>query len=273
MLVFTNMKEVYDFKDYRKYLSFVFSKENTTRVTRAEICNFIKCQHSFISQVLSGRTHISLEHAVLISQYLKHQSDERKFFLLLVQLEKSGNKTLRDFFQEQIENELNRRQPIKEILEVKDDLSAEDQAIYYSYWWYAAIHILVAFPEFRTVDNISKRLQLDQSIVKEALQFLISRGIVVSNKDGLGIGKVRIHVGSKSPLVSRHHMNWRAKCMNILEGLNDNNIHYSAVIGISYEGANHIKKELMKFLKSTEPIVRDSKEEAPFVLLTDFFQL
>jgi uncharacterized protein (TIGR02147 family) len=266
------MSDVFEFKNYATYLKQIFS-EAKPRPKRADLCDFLRCQTSFLSQVISGKSHFTLEHAILASQFLRHSKDEKKYFLLLVQKERASSAALKFHFEEEMEAELLKRQPIKDLLSVEGELSPEDQAIYYSQWWFAAIHILVALPEFRSIDAIAMRLGLHPRVVKGTLKFLIAKGFLINGKDGFEIGKTRIHLGSKSGLIARHHMNWRAKCLDILPRENDADVHFSGVIGISKSGAKQIKSAIMSMLKTSENMVRDTKEESVYVLLTDFFEL
>jgi len=266
------MRDVFEFSSYTDYLASVLRQEHP-KIKRSDLCNFLHCQPSFLSQVLTGKSHLTLEHAFLVSQFLKRRRDEKRFFLLLVQKARAGSDALKSHFDEELKTELTRRQPIKDRLGVQDELTLEDQAVYYSQWWYGAIHILVAFPEFNNADAIAARLGLNAAVVKKALQFLVARGLITSGRDGLKIGKKRIHLGSQSPLINRHHMNWRAKCLSVLEKDSEDDVHFSGVIGVSRAGARKIREAILSLLKTSEGVVRDTKEEAPFVMLVDFFEL
>lgn len=266
------MENLFKFKSYAAYLTAVFSNPKAI-VRRRDLCQFLSCQPSFLSQVLSGKSQLSLEHALQVSQFLKHTIDERDYFLILVQRAKAGTAALISYFDEQIDKVTEKRQPLQDFLQVRDQLTAEDQAFYYNQWWYAAIHILTALPDVETGEDICRRLRLDTRLVREALGFLIERGLVIERKGKLSIGKTRVHLGSKSNLVARHHMNWRQKSIEMLERPNDDNLHYSAVIGISRRGAEHIRSEIMSLLKASEEVIETTKEEAPYILIADFFEL
>jgi uncharacterized protein (TIGR02147 family) len=266
------MREVFEFHSYVAYLVYVFSVPRP-RLRRADLCRHLRCQPSFLSQVLTGKSHFTLEHAISTGEFLGHRRDERRFFLLLVQKDRAASKILRAHFEEEREAELSKRQPLKSVLGVEGEILPEDEALYYSQWWFSAIHILVAFPEFRTIEAISARLCLDFRTVKSALLFLTEKGFVVANREKYGIGKTRIHLGSQSPFLARHHMNWRSKCVDMLERSNEDDLHFSGVIGVSREGARRIKSALISLLRTSEDVIQNSKEEAPFVLLADFFEL
>jgi uncharacterized protein (TIGR02147 family) len=264
------MKNVHAFKSYPPYLSQALAKDGPFR--RADLCAHLNCQASFLSQVISGKSHLSLEHAVLVSEFLGHTPEEKKFFLLLVQKAKAGSKKLEAFFGEQIQAELESREPVKELIGVKGELSEESKAIYYSQWYYVAIHILVAFPEYQSFDHLKRKTGLPEEILREALKFLIKHEFVTQNDHRYQIGKARTHLGSKSPHVSRHHSNWRTKGLEAIERRRPDDLHYTAFLGVSRKGAEQIRELIMEFLRSSEEVVETTKEEAPYLLLLDFFE-
>lgn len=193
--------------------------------------------------------------------------------MLLVQKGKAGSVALERFFDEEISQIKKNREEIKERIKIKTELSAEDQMIYYSVWYYSAIHVMCALPGLNTLDAISQRLKLDIAVVKNALQFLEERGFVMKNGASYQIGSTRIHLPKGSAMLPRHHSNWRMKASESVDQEKANDLHYSAVLGISKRDAKIFKEKLLKLLEEFEPLVRDSKEEIPVVLLLDLFGL
>ena len=49
--------DLYQFHDYRTYLRQEFSAQGVNRGRRAKLAGFLSCQTSYISQVLTDRTH------------------------------------------------------------------------------------------------------------------------------------------------------------------------------------------------------------------------
>jgi uncharacterized protein (TIGR02147 family) len=264
---------VFEFNSYVDYLKNVLSSEGVKRGRRAELARFLSCQTSFVSQVLTGRAHLSLEHAILVSEFLHHSNDERGYFLLLVQREKAGSQRLRRHFQEQIDQICDRRQIVRARIEVRDKLNDEDQATYYSMWWYAAIHVLTALPEFQTREEMGRKLGLSPEVVSHALEFLTQIGLVVEKNQRYSMGRTRIHLDARSPLIARHHANWRLKSIDAIENTASENLHYSGLIGISRSDGRRIRSMLLDILQKTEPILRASQEEAAYVMLLDFYEL
>ncbi|MBI2711604.1 MAG: DUF4423 domain-containing protein [Bdellovibrio sp.] len=251
----------------------VFSGTPETPYRRRDLAKHLNCQLSFISQVFSGKSQISLEHAILIADLVQLDEDERRYFMTLVLLAKSGSKHLTDFYHQEALNLKNRAEIIKHSIKVKEELTLEDQAIYYSNWWYSAIHILSAFPEINSVSDFEIRLKLPRKVISEALTFLIERNLVTRTENVLGIGKTRIHLGSKSQLISRHHKNWREKSLDIISSKLNENLHYSAILGISKKGAEQLKETILSLIHSSEKIISETPEEVAQVLLIDFFRI
>ena len=75
---------LYGADNYIEYLKAALTNDGKRGGAKQALAKYLRCQSSFVSQVLTGRSHFSLEHAVAISDFLKHSDDEREFFLLLV---------------------------------------------------------------------------------------------------------------------------------------------------------------------------------------------
>jgi uncharacterized protein (TIGR02147 family) len=267
------LNEIFQFRNYRDYLKKEFAGTGENRGRRSFLARHLDCQTSFISQVLTERAHFSLEHAIQVSVFLNHTPLERKYFMLLVHADRSGSSTLKAHFEEEIVQIRKKRNEVKERINVRTQLSAEDQMTYYSAWHYSAIHILCALPDFRSVEAFSVRLKLDIPVVKRTLQFLEERGFVRKNSTGYEIGSTRIHLSNGSPMLPRHHANWRMKAIERVDNQKSHELHYSAVLGISRKDVKALKDRLLQLLEDFEPVIERSKEEEPIAFLMDLFTL
>ncbi len=267
------LHSIYDFLDYRDYLRKEFSGTGEGRGRRSHLAQFLNCQTSFLSQVLTDRAHLSLEHAIKTSDFLKHNEDEMKFFMLLVQKGKAGTKELEHYFESETNSILKNREEIKERVKVRTKLNNEDQMKYYSSWHYLAAHILSAIPGLNTLDQISRRLKIELKTVKEAMEFLENRGFVKSTAGHYSIGLTRLHLPKGAAMLPRHHSNWRIKAIESFDFEKPNDLHYSVVLGISKKDQKIFKEKLLKLLEEFEPVIQSSKEELPVVLLMDLFEI
>jgi plasmid maintenance system antidote protein VapI len=73
------------------------------RGVRSKLAQSLQCQTSHISQVLSGRSEFTLEQAEQVSTYIGHSKEETEYFLLLVQVARSGTRALQKIYSDQIQ--------------------------------------------------------------------------------------------------------------------------------------------------------------------------
>ena len=268
------MNTLFEYKDYKHYLKdLVKQKPKQGHGFKSAMATAIRCQSAYISRVLNGNAHLSLEQAHELNQFLGHSEEEAEFFILLVLYTRAGTQILKNFFLKKINHALNKRLILKERFKVKMTLAAEDQARYYSSWPYAAIHIATSIPQLETKKAISDYLDLPLPKVSEILDFLCRTGLVIKKGDHFTIGKTRIHLGSDSALISQHHTHWRIKAIQNLDQKQEDTLHYSSMISLSKEDIQKIKTKLVKTIEEYNAIVKDSKEEELRCLTLDFFGL
>ncbi len=264
--------QLYDFIDYRLYLKQVFSGSGRGRGKRGLLAEYLNCQPSFLTQVLMERAHLSLEHALSTCDYLKFDESESQYFMLLVQKAKAGTKKLEEYFEKKLKTIREKRDSIDARIRIQTNLSVEEQMTYYSVWYYSAIHILCSLPSIKTTEDISEYLGLDLLTVKEALHFLKEKGFISQADGGLAIGSRRIHLKKGNPMLPRHHANWRMKAMMALDHEKKDELHYTAVLGISKKDYSLFREKMMNLLSDFEPVITKSPEEIQVVMLLDLFQ-
>jgi uncharacterized protein (TIGR02147 family) len=267
---------VFEYRDYKKYLNAALSTGGASRGSRSRLAEALRCQTAFISHVLNGNSHFSLEHAVVISRFLNHTQDESKYFVLLVSLGRAGSKELEEHFKAQIDEMQKKRAQIKERIAVDRALTAEAQIRYYSAWYYSAIHVATSIPALQTRDALASALSLAPSLVNECLEFLTEHGLVAAKNNKYEIGPVRMHLGADSPMISRLHANWRLQAMQSMERpvtRNASDLHYSTVLTISHDDAKRVREALLRAVDETEKIFRPSPEEVVYCVGMDWFRV
>ncbi|MAF90236.1 MAG: hypothetical protein CL674_03110 [Bdellovibrionaceae bacterium] len=269
------MKTVFEFKDYKAYLKNCISQmPRAGRGARVAMAKAISSPVSHVSQILNATSHLSMEQAEAVNAFLDHTEDESDFFLLLVQFSRSGTQALKKRLQKQMQQAIEKRLVLKESLGVKAEISKEDQALFYSSWLYGAVHVMTSIPQFQTRQAIAEYLNVSPKRIAEVLEFLESKALVLSSKNGYEIGKNRIHLGSDSPMISKFHTNWRMKAVQAFEKEQiSSNLHYSSVISISENDREKIKVLLVKYIDNIKNIIRDSKEEGVHCFSIDFFNI
>ena len=210
---------------------------------------------------------------MILNRSLGHGPEESRFLILLVQQARAGTRDLKDFFQKQIDEQKAQRLLIRERFKTGERLNSEDQMRYYSDWYFAAIHVLVSIPEFQNPEGLSKTLRLPLSTVNESLEFLKDCGLVKIENGRLGVGKSRIHLGSDSPLINKHHLNWRLRGMQSLERRQDRDIHYTSVVSLSAKDVERLREMWIEVMEKFNSTVAASPEEECHCLCLDVFRV
>lgn len=265
-------QSLFDFNDYKEYLLW---REETWqgRGMRRDLAAGTGCQPAYISQVFNGNNHLSLEQAERANGVFGHTPAEAHFFMLLVQISRAGTNTLKSYFEEQIKKIKADRADLKNRFEVKAGLNKDQQLTYYSSHLYALIHVALTIEEFQTADAISEHFHIPKDKVREVLEFLTSCQLATLKKGRYEIGAGRIHLGSNSKLISRHHTNWRMKALENLDLSTPQDLHYSSVVSFSEEDWPVIKERLSIAIEDIKKIVKDSPAERLFVFNSDLFQI
>lgn len=264
-----NKVNLYDYFCYRKYLSTCFEKQGL----KLSAAKAIKIHSTYISRILKGDANLSLEQAELMNSYLKHNPEESHYFLLLVQHERAGTTTLKEYFKNQILQTLSERQIIINRIGETRKLPDEFGLKFYSKWYYAAVHILISIPSYQTVEAISEYIKLPYETVSEVLTFLEACHLAIRDGDRYKIGPNHIHSGKGSQLSKLHHQNWRHQAILSLENNSDSNLHYSGIFSLTPSIAAEIKENIISCLQKNTELVLASKEEVVYVYNFDFFEL
>lgn len=264
---------VYEFNDYRLFLRSLISQgSRAKRGKLSELAQSIPCQVSYVSRVMAGQTNFSLEQADSVARHIGLTEDESYYFILLVELARAGTPSLRSQFQKRINQQKEKRLNLKERVGVQYSLNREDQARYYSHWYYAAVHVMSGIPSLRTKEAMARHLGLPLSKISEMLEFLSSVGLVEFLPDGsfrTGVG--RIHLEKNSPMMIRHHMNWRFQAIRDMERDLENGIHYSVLVNVSREDIERLHTMVAQFIESFMQVVHPSEDETSCCLGIDLF--
>ena len=263
---------IYDFTRYQDYLRLRLATKGESRGLRRKLADATGTRPAFISRVLSENVHFALEHAPAINEFLNHTEEEAHFFNLLLLKGRSGNRELEKYFGDQISKILEKRAVFIERVKAGDAVSASEQALYYSKWYYLAIHVLVVLPQFRTRETIARRLGLSATTVSKALEDLIRMGLIQAKGTQFQTGRKRIYLAKDSPWISNLHTHFRQRAMSRIADPSPEDLHFSAAMSISREVFEEYRKRLLDLLSEFDARIQDSPEEEMFAVNVDLFR-
>lgn len=265
---------VFDYSSYKPYLEHRLGSKSQRKGLKSKLASTIGIQPAYLSQVLNGLAHLSLEQAEAANTFFGHSQDEAHYFLLLIQKERAGTQPLAKYFDQQINEQLKKRMTLTKRLGSKNGLSKEDHSTYYSSWHYAAIHIALTIPQLQSAESLAIHFRLPQKRVQNVLLFLREKGLATIDSDGgYRPGENFIRLGNDSPNIVQHHTNWRLSAVNSLHRETQDELHYSAVVSLSKKDIKKIKDRILEEIKNNIEIVKQSKEEELYSYCIDFFSL
>ncbi|WP_413290968.1 TIGR02147 family protein [Bdellovibrio sp. HCB337] len=266
---------IFDFSDYRAYLKGLLkSYPKKGHGVRSVWAQALNCQVAFVSHVLNGLYDFSIEQGEALTRYLAFSKDETEYFLLLLQKERAGTHELKKFYTQLIQEKISEREDIRKRMKIKENLSVEDQAIYYSKWLYSATHILLTIPEFQTSpEKIAQYFNTPLVTIREILEFLETRKLIVLKNGRYLVQDSYIFINKDSPLFSHQQSFWRQKAIEAIYQNNREDIHFASIFTISESDLKKVKEILLKSIEETTEIIKPSKEEKLYSICMDLFEV
>lgn len=271
-----NARKIFNFLDYKEYLvDAIQHMPGNGRGVRRSLSDSIRCKTSYVTQVLNGNAHFSLEQGILVNQFFSHNPLESHYFLLLIQFLRAGSESLKLYFRDLLDKCRDESLNLSKRLPKSQTLSATDQQVYYSDWTYAAVHVLLSIPRYRTAERLAKALSLKTEVVNKILTHLDNVGLAKRVEGEFQIGTARLHLGSDSPLIAKHHTNWRVHSIQAInKSYGDlDHLHYSSVVTLSASDVRKVKARIVEVIEELKLVIQKSEEETCFSLGMDFYPI
>ncbi len=265
---------VFDFDHYRDFIGHWIEKQPRGGYGQfKKIAVYLQIQTSMLSQVMSGDRELSVEAASALCEYLGLNELESDYFLTLVLYEKAGTERLRQQLKKQLSRVRKQGTEIKNRMPKHVELSESAKATFYSHWYYSGIRLSTAIQGLHSMDALASRLGLPLSLVVKVSEFLVENGLCVMKDDGIHVGPQGTHVASDSPLINRHHSNWRLKAMECFEGLRSDELVFTGPAVISKKDGEKIKAMLLDVIDRWGKVVDQSGSEKLSCLNIDWVDI
>jgi uncharacterized protein (TIGR02147 family) len=215
---------------------------------------------------------LSLEQADLVARFMAMSESEHEYFLLMVNHERAGTAPLKRHFEKQLAQLKKKVEQISELVpkSQREQLSGEEQALYYSSWIYAAVHMAVTLQATLTAKELGEKLQLSETHIQTILRQLETMGLLTYDGDRWVAGRAQIHLGHESPLLALHHRNLR-DFSNRPRSSHVEDLRYSSFVTLSEADAERIRSELLKILAEHRARIQVSPEQTMYCYNLDFF--
>ena len=260
-----------DYRDIVRSKIETFSKKGYGQLFK--LAGHLGIHSSLVSQVMKGAKNFTLEQALQVATFLNLTSREQEYFLLLVQLERAGTRQLKAYFEDQLQRVRRANQSIDSRRKGVARFDDEAQAQYYSDWSLMAVWLAASIKGLSTSEAIGHKLGLSRAKVESILEFLLSVGLCVRAPDGVQPGVTNTHLPRTSPLVNRHHTNWRLKALANLENLSPDELAFTAPVSLSRADFETIRRIILDAIEAVSDTVEKSEPEILACLNIDWFEI
>lgn len=268
-----NMK-VFDFSDYKQFVTQkIKAMPKAGHGQMLKIAKFLDVHTTMVTHIFKGESNLSVEQALKLCSYFGLNELETEYFIGLVNLERAANHESRTFFSKQIDRLKERALNLKERIAVKKVLSERDQGIFYSAWYFAAIHLLTALKGFHTRELIAEKLHLPLQIVNRVVEFLLDVGMLEERQNRLVMGESSTYVDRDSLLISRHHKNWLERISQQLHDVQNEELAFTNIITLSSKDFLRIREELVQVVEKFRAIADPSEPEELCCLNIDWVKI
>ena len=100
-----------------------------------------------------------------------------------------------------------------------------------------------------------------------------STGLCKVENQKIIIGQTHTHIGQDSPLVYKHHTNWRLKSFERHNKLDADEIMFTAPISIAKSDIPKVRSKVLKFVEEIREVVNESDPEQVCCLNIDWFKV
>ncbi len=264
---------IFDFINYKDfYKAWVESLGPKAHGEYRRLAAALNVSSTLVSQIFKGQKNLSLELACEFAEYLALNETETEYLLLMVEHAKAGSFKLQNKLIRQIKRIQEDARKLERRMQKNATLSEEQKSVFYSSYLYSAVRLLTDLPQMSTEENIAVHLGVPLNLVKRVLEFLIENGLCVLKDGRIGMGPTRTHIGSSSPLVAKHHQNWRLLALQKMLAQDENEVFFTGPMTLSKTLAEEFRRELPEIIANLMKRVEPSPSETSRCLNIDWFE-
>lgn len=259
--------------NYRSVIKEIIKDNNHIRGYQGKLSKAMGVDGAFMSRVLNGHVQLTPDQGASLSEYLKWPRDERLYFLTLVNLERASSPALKSILREELAEIRKRIESFSHRFQEATQIEGEKHQLYYSAWYFGAIHMLLMLPEYQSADSLAQRLGLSRELVQSTLRGLEAMGLAEFKESRWESLQTNLHLRPESPWATVLHSSWRQKSIMKIQERNSESLNFIGVHAISKSDAAQIKNLIRESVERVRDIASRSKEDDVYTFICDFFQI
>jgi hypothetical protein len=265
----------YEFESYKEFvLARIQTMPKRGRGELRKIAEALRTPSTRISHIFRGTGQLTLEQGAALCRHFGLSELETDYVLASISKERAGTRELQQYYAGQMRAAREKAQDLVNRVSSEKVMSEPDRATFYSSWIYSAVHLATSLPGLRTIDALSQHFKMPRDRMRLISDFLLSCGLCVEEDGKLSMGTQRTHLESTSPLLPRHHSNWRLRAMERHDQLGAGELAFTCQVSISAEDQLRIREQLAQYVERFYEQVAASKPEEKLACLNlDWFSV
>jgi uncharacterized protein (TIGR02147 family) len=267
---------IYATIDYRKALrTLVEARQISDRtLTFQSLAESTRIPKSYISKVLSGSANLSSDQAFALGKALGLSPEEMKYFLLLLERERSGLKER----QRELDSEISFIQ--EKHLQTKVHLSnagltelSPDYSLYYLPPWAQIVHIGMTIPKFaKNPDLLRDTLDIGGTEFLYTIRTLEKMKLLTPQKNGYEVALPKTHISPDSPYYRAWKIQQDALANSAFLNRRDaKHYGYSVTFSATEAVRDEFRRKFLKMLQEAQELAAKSDCESVFQMRFDLF--
>lgn len=264
---------IFDYTDYKAYVKdWVKFQPKRGRGILRRMAEHLNVSPTMLSHVFQSDKHLSIEAVSELVQFMGLAEDEFDYFLLLVLYGKAGSYGLQMRLKKKIVIEQKKASQITKRMKADTELQEAIKSTFYSSWLYSGVRNMTACPSFKDVDQIANHLRISRNAVQKVVDFLLQNGLCVIKDGRLDVGPQQTHISHESPLVVKHHQNWRLHGLTKMNEGNERNLFFTSPMSMSRQTTEEIRPLILSLIEDVRKKIRPSPSEIVRCLSIDWFE-
>lgn len=267
--------EVTEFTDYKAFLRAKIAEQPKVGY-QTQLAKAAGCTPSFLSQALNSSVHLTPDQGAGLASFWQLPELDADYFLALVNEARAATPALKQMVNRTKDAIREKKFNLAKRFQAKRFNKSESEFLYYSGWQWAAVHVLLSVPKYRSIQALADRIGLSAELVREYARKLEQMGLVKpfgNRENAWQTTEHNLHLPKDSPVTPLHHMNWRQRANENCQRRDPESIHYTAIHGLSVADMDRIRHLILKVIEESRAIVAPSKEEEVACFTCDFFRI
>jgi uncharacterized protein (TIGR02147 family) len=239
----------------------------------SKIAKHLNISSVSMSYIMHGKRALSDEQAVELCSFLGLNELESDYFLLLAQKSRAGSHKLEARIDKKLQDIRTRAEDLRNRVPDHEVLDERAQAQFYSHWLYSAIRLSTSIEQLQDVNALAEHFDISADTARRIVDFLLQYGLCVEQNHKLKMGPQRTHLPANSPLISRHHTNWRLKSIEHADQIQKDELYFTGPMTLSEKTFQEIRSLLLDTLARTTQMIEPSKSEILACMSIDLFKI